>query len=155
MSAVTLLADRRGSSTALGYVLSLGISALLVTGLLIAGGGLLEGQRDRSVGVELRVVGQTVADDLASASRLADCDSCELTMRIDAPPRIAGEAYLISLVEVAAPDTYRLSLTTERSEVTVDVRLRTRLPVAETTVTGGTLVVEYDPAAGELEVRGG
>jgi hypothetical protein len=150
--------NRRATSTALGYVLSLGIAAILVSGLLIAGGGLMESQRDQTARTELEVIGQTVADDLASAARLADCDSCDLRLRIEVPRRVAGEAYLIRVVEMDADpsvDSYisRLVLSTERSDVSVNATVRTRRPVAETTVTGGTIVVEYDPAASELEVR--
>jgi len=145
--------DRRGASTALGYVLSLGISAVLITGLIVAGGGIMESQREQAARTELSVIGQTIADDVASASRLADCDSCELTLRIDVPARVAGESYLVDVVEVDPPHTYRLDLTTGRSGVTTAVTVRTRLPLVETSVAGGSLVVEYDSAAGELEVR--
>lgn len=145
--------DRRATSTALGYVLTLGIASLLISGLLIAGGGLMEGQRDQTARIELEVIGQTVADDLSSAARLADCDSCDLRLRIDVPSRIAGEAYLIEIIEISPPDTYRLALSTGQSNVAVNVTARTARPVAETTVTGGTMVVEYDPASGQLEVR--
>ena len=145
--------DRRATSTALGYVLSLGIAAILVSGLIIAGGGLMEGQRDQSARIELQVIGQTVADDLASASRLADCESCRVRLRIDVPSRVAGEAYRIRVVEVDSPHIHRLALTTGRTNAAANVTVRTTLPVAETTVAGGALVVEYDPAAGVLEVR--
>lgn len=145
--------DRRATSTALGYVLSLGIAAILVSGLIIAAGGLMESQRDQSARIELQVVGQTVADDLASASRLADCDSCRVQLRIDVPSRVAGEAYRIQVVEVDPPHISRLALTTGRTNAAANVTVRTTHPIAETTVVGGTLVVEYDPAAGELEVR--
>jgi hypothetical protein len=148
--------DRRATSTALGYVLSLGIAAVLVSGLIVAGGGLMEDQRDQTARIELEVIGQTVADDLASAARLADCDSCDVRLRIDVPSRVAGESYLIDVVEVdgAAPSyRYRLALTTGRSNVAVDVTVRTSVPVTETSVTGGTMIAEYDPAAGQLEVR--
>lgn len=150
--------DRRATSTALGYVLSLGIAAVLISGLLIAGGGLMESQRDQTARTELEVIGQTVADDLASAGRLADCDSCDLRLRIDVPRRVAGEAYRVRVVEVDADptvDSYtsRFVLSTGRSDVAVNVTVHTSLPVAETSVAGGTIVVEYDPAASELEVR--
>jgi hypothetical protein len=145
--------DRRATSTALGYVLTLGITSLLISGLLIAGGGLMEGQRDQTARIELEVIGQTVADDLSSAARLADCDSCDLRLRIDVPSRVAGEAYLIEIIEVSPPDTYRLALTTGQSNVAVNVTARTARPVAETTVTGGPMIVEYDPASGQLEVQ--
>lgn len=145
--------DRRATSTALGYVLSLGIAAILVSGLIIAGGGLMESQRDQSARIELQVIGQTVADDLASASRLADCDSCTLQLRIDVPSRVAGESYRIQVIEVDPPHIHRLALTTGRSNAAANVTVRTTLSIAETTVVGGTLVVEYDPAASQLEVR--
>lgn len=146
--------DRRGSSTALGYVLSLGIAAVLISGLILAGGGLMEGQRDQSARIELNVVGQTLAEELTNAGRLADCPSCELTLRVDLPSRIAGGAYLIEVTDTAHPDVYRLVLSAGVSDVTATVRFRTRRPIDETTVTGGRLVVEYDPAAGTMEVRG-
>lgn len=153
-----LVSDRRATSTALGYVLSLGIAAILVSGLLIAGGGLMESQRDQSARIELQVIGQTVADDLSSAARLADCDSCAVRLRIDVPSRIAGESYLMRVVEVDADPSVgsyisRLVLSTGRSNVAVNVTVRTSVPVEETTVTGGAMIAEYDPGTGELEVR--
>lgn len=148
-----MIADRRATSTALGYALALGISAILISGLLIAGGGLMESQRDQSARTELRVVGQTLADDLSSAARLADCPSCELTLRTDLPDRVAGQAYQIRVNETPETNVYRLVLTATASDTTTDVRLRTRVPVEETTVVGGSLVIEYDPAASRLEVR--
>lgn len=155
---MTLSLDRRATSTALGYVLSLGIAAILITGLLVAGGELVQNQREQSAHTELEVIGQTIADDLASASRLADCDSCELSLRISVPDRVAGESYLIDIVEVEANPAYpeyiyRLDLETGRSGVTDSVMVRTRLPVAETSLAGGSLVVDYDSGAGQLEVR--
>lgn len=145
--------DRRATSTALGYVLSLGIAGILVSGLIIAGGGLMESQRDQSARIELQVIGQTVADDLASAGRLADCDSCRVRLRIDVPARVSGEAYRIRIVEVDPPHHYRLALTTGRTNTAANVTVRTTRPIAETTVVGGALIVEFDPVAGELEVR--
>ncbi|MFC7173354.1 hypothetical protein ACFQL0_08240 [Haloplanus litoreus] len=145
--------DRRGTSTALGYVLSLGIAAILISGLIVAGGGLMEGQRDQSARTELQVVGQTLAAELTNAGRLADCPSCELTLWADLPARVAGGAYLIEVVNTADPDIYRLVLSAEVADATATVRFRARRPVATTTVTGGRLAIEYDPAAGTLEVR--
>lgn len=158
MSAVTLRTDRRATSAALGYVLSLGIAAILVSGLIVAGGGLIDSQRDQAARLELQVVGETLAEDMTSAARLADCPSCDVTLRIDLPERVAGESYLIEVTEVSvSPEfyTYRLDLSTGRSDVEVDIRLRTRRPYQETSVAGGMVVVDYDPAANVMEVRNG
>jgi hypothetical protein len=143
--------DRRGSSTTLGYVLSLGIAAILISGLIVAGGGLMESQRDQSARTELQVVGQTLAEEVASAGRLADCPSCELRLRVDLPTRIAGGAYLIEVTDAAGTGIYRVVLNTSVTDVTASVRFRSRLPVDETSVAGGPVVIVYD--SGTLEVR--
>lgn len=153
MSTLTLRYDRRGSSTALGYVLSLGIAAILISGLIVAGGGLMESQRDQSARTELQVIGQTLAEEVTSAGQLADCPSCELRVRVDLPTRVAGGTYLIGVTDTPDTGIYRLVLNTSVTDVTATVRFRTRLPVDETSVAGGPVVIAYDPAAGSLEVR--
>jgi hypothetical protein len=150
---MSLRTDRRGTSTALGYVLALGIAAILISGLLIAGGGLMESQRDQATRLELEVVGQTLAEDVTSASRLADCPSCEVRLRVDLPERVAGESYRIEVNDTADPDVYRLVLSADSVDVSTEVRLRTRYPVQQTTVASGTVIVEYDPATDTMEVR--
>jgi hypothetical protein len=148
---VTLRSDRRGSSTALGYVLSLGIAAVLISGLIVAGGGLMESQRDQSARTELEVIGQTLAEEVTSAGRLADCPSCELRLRVDLPSRVAGGSYLIEVTDTADAGIHRLVLNTSVTGVTIRVRFRSRLPVAETSLAGGPVVIVYD--SGTLEVR--
>lgn len=148
---MTLRSDRRGSSTALGYVLSLGIAAILISGLIAAGGGLMENQRDQSARTELEVVGQTLAEEVTSAGQLADCPSCELRLRVDLPTRVAGGAYRVTVTDTADTGIYRIVLNTSVTDVSVSVRLRTRLPVDQTSVAGGPVVIVYD--SGSLEVR--
>ncbi|MFC7028484.1 hypothetical protein ACFQH8_15745 [Halomicroarcula sp. GCM10025710] len=62
--------DDRAVSTALGYVLTLSIASLLVTGLIIAGSGFVEDRREQVVREELTVIGQQIGADLARADRL-------------------------------------------------------------------------------------
>ncbi|MFB6109064.1 MAG: hypothetical protein ABEJ82_09555 [Haloplanus sp.] len=150
-------ADRRGASTALGYVLSLGISALLISGLILAGGNLMDDQRQRTARVELRVIGQKFAGDLSTADRLASCPSCDdLRLRSDLPTRAASESYTIRLENETVGGgryRYRLHLHTVESNVSAEVGLRTVRPVQTPgSVVGGPLVVNYDAATGTLVV---
>lgn len=154
---MTLLTDRRGTSTALGYVLSLGISALLISGLILAGGSLMESQRDQTARTELRVVGQKFAGDLTTADRLTSCSGChDLRLVSDLPQQAAGENYVIRLQNETTTGryTYRLELETVESDVTTTVRVRTVRPVQTPgAVVGGELAIVYDPATATLEVR--
>ena len=49
--------DDRAVSTTLGYVLSLAIASILISGLMLATAGFVEGQREQVIRSELEVVG--------------------------------------------------------------------------------------------------
>ena len=61
----------RGVSTILGYSLNLVVATLVVKGVLIAAGSLVESQRDQAARAELNVVGERLVADLETADRLA------------------------------------------------------------------------------------
>ncbi|MGB9963530.1 DUF7266 family protein [Halobacterium hubeiense] len=141
--------DDRGVSTALGYVLNVGVAAILVTMLLFSAGSLVETQRDRAVETELRVVGERVAADLAAADRLARAsDGGSVRYAVDAPGSVAGFRYDVAINESGSGNVV---LDADRSDVTVTVEFRTETPVEGGTVSGGDFVVTYD--GGELEVE--
>lgn len=152
------MGDDRAVSTTLGYVLNLAVATLLLTGLLVAGGGLVEDQRERATRAELRVLGQQLAADLAAADRLAAAADPGDTVRVDRdlPATVTGSTYAIEVVGGTDP---ALVLDAERFDVTVRVSLAVETELESSSVTGGTVRVVYgdfdaDPA-GELEVRDG
>lgn len=131
----------RGVSTALGYVFTLGISAVLVTMLLVAAGTLVEDQRERAIRDELEAVGERVAGSLEAADRLAlASDDGTVRVSIALPARVTGRPYT---VEVRPGPSPVVVLTTENPAVTVRVPFETTVPVTATTVPGGRLVVTY------------
>ena len=158
----------RAVSTALGYVLSLGITAILISGLLLAGGNFVEGERTRVTQTELDVVGQRLASQLTSADRAAMTVDADGTLVIEArlPDRIAGTPYGIEITEEATPDgaqnTYTLTLRTRTPDVTTSVSVHTTTPLLNATVDGGTLRIRYvdsdddgDTGKDSLEVTDG
>lgn len=148
--------DTRAASTTLGYVLALGITSVLVTGLLLGAGGLVEDQRERTVRSELQVVGQMVAADVSAGDRLARAGDAAFVIRRDVPRRVAGVSYTIEVVNESATDTYlRLGTTNPSVTVEVDVALRSTLAESHLSVRDGRVVVTYDPATGRLEVTDG
>jgi len=146
--------DVRAVSTTVGYALTLGITALLVTGLLIAGGGFLQEQRETSTRSELEVIGHQVASDIASADRLTGSGVTEVSIRRSLPQRVTGSAYSIA-VENSAQS--HLVLTSADPEVTVRVDMETVFVgnsdgVASGTVDGGDIVIEYDTSNDQLVI---
>lgn len=147
----------RAASTAVGYVLTLGITLLLVVGLLSVSVTLVEDQRSRAVNAELSVLGNRLAADLASADSMVRAADTPATasVRVALPDRVAGGQYRISIDERADAGgyyRYRLVLESDVADTAVAVHLKTGTEVAETTVSGGSVTVAYDAGSGRLEV---
>ena len=142
-------ADRRGVSTAVGYVLTLSVATILISGLLVGLGGFVEDQRAGTARDELRVIGQQVAGDLSSADRLARVGSpIEVRIRRGLPDSVTGASYRI---EVTDGDPVSVELSTENPDVFVSLGIHLDTPVVDSTLGGGDLVIRLN-AGGELEV---
>ncbi|MEF8800034.1 MAG: hypothetical protein V5A56_03255 [Halolamina sp.] len=142
----SVLTDERGVSTTLGYSLTLAISAILITGLLAAGGTLVEDQRERIADEELGVAAEQLASGLGDANRLAGTDTDGvLRVTVWLPDRIAGGEYTMTLANQPTADNQpaRGTIVAESQavDVTVQLSLRTSVPVANRTVTGGPMIV--------------
>jgi hypothetical protein len=144
----------RGVSPVFAYVLTLGISSLLVAGLVIAAGGYVETQREATSRSELRVLGQQVSADIAAADRLTRTEGAtEVSISRTLPERVVGSQYSLSVRTGSDdPTDPYLELTTVRPDVTVEVGVATETAVGETRIGGGEMVVEYDGSADELVV---
>lgn len=143
------MTDRAVSST-LNYVLSLGIMAILVTGLLSAGGGFVEDRQEEVVRSELEVIGQQVASDIQRADRLvtAGDGNEQVTLTQSLPERISGTTYQMSL----EPSGPKLVLKSTDPEISVSVRLQTTTTLGASSAGGGTVVVTYPSGSNQLEV---
>ena len=146
--------DARAVSTTLGYVLALGITAVLVSGLLVAAGGFVEDQRERVVRSELEVVGQQVASGVSVTDRLvaASGSNTRASARLRLPEEVADREYTVRIV----PDgsAYAVDVRVEDPDQVVTVGFVTTTPLQTgTTVRGGTLLVSYDESGGHLTLR--
>lgn len=144
----------RAVSTTLGYVLTLTITAVLVSGLLVGTGQYVDDQRRQVTDREMSVLGERIAARTADADRMARAGNGTnaVRVRVQLPRTVAGESYRIEVSEpaVTTPRTHEITLTTGRADRSVSVSLRTGVDVEETTLPGGTLVVVYDPATERL-----
>lgn len=144
----------RGVSAVLGYVLTLGIVTLLISGLFFAAGNFVENEHERAVRSELEVVGNRVAADIAAVDRLALAagSSGEAELLTDLPPRVAGKSYNIAISSVPATNTvYFINLTAPDLDVGVEVRVKSSTTVVERTVSGGDLRVVFNGTHVEVQ----
>ena len=86
----------RAVSIAVTHVLTIAITTVLISGLLIAAGSMLEGQQDRSAEQSLETVGERIAGEIAGAEQAAGDDGT-VTITADHPSRVASERYTVTL----------------------------------------------------------
>ena len=155
--------DERAVSTVLGYSLTLGITVLLISGLLISMGGLVDNQRERSVRSGLEVIGQKLAADVTAADRLVvagTTTSLQASITHDLPETVAGSTYTVTLRDGSDPgNDPELVLETRDPDITVTVTMATETPVPDpasaTSASGGTIRVRYHSASNTLVIENG
>jgi hypothetical protein len=144
--------DARAVSTTLGYVLSLAIATLLITGLIIAGGSYVETQREQVIRDELTVVGQQLASDIERVDRLvrAGADgTVSVSVNQTFSNSVTGSSYRIDL----DADDRTVVLSTPNPEVTVRVGIANVTALGDSSVGGGAVQITYDEGDEHLEVQ--
>jgi PKD repeat protein len=128
-----LARDDRAVSVAVSYVLALGITAILISGLLVASSDYLEDERQRATIQELDGLGNRLAAAFADADRLSRSGG-GTNLTVERPSRIAGSDYRVEIrrgpVCAAPSETDCLHLRTATSNISVTVPLANRSRVS-------------------------
>jgi hypothetical protein len=140
----------RGTSVTLNYVLVLGISTVLVTGLIIAGGSFVEDQREAVIEGELRIVGNHLASNLEQVDRYVNASESgnPTTAYVNQTfqQEVTGSTYQIELLDNGGDP--QLLLTSTRGDVEVSVPLSVRTPVDDgAAASGGEVTAAYESGA--------
>ena len=141
----------RAVSVTVNYVMTITIATLLLSGLAVSAGGLIESQSERAIESELDVLGQRLAADIESADRLATVAggaNAEVRIETRLPTRVAGAGYDITVVE----SELVLRSTDPAISVTVPLRVTNDL-VEGRTVQGGNVVIRWSDGTDRLEVE--
>lgn len=144
--------DERAVSATIGYAITLGIASLLITGLLIAGGGFLQNQREDTTETELEVIGEQISADISAADRLSATDADSVNITRNLPDSVTGSAYTVELHNKSgSPRRTYLELTSADPELTVRVDVATQeAGLRNATIGGGAIEVGYDNNDNEL-----
>jgi len=101
-SARVRVTSDRGVSTAVTHVLAIGITTILISGLLVAAAGLLTGQQDSAGRTQLQEIGNRIAEQIYVASERVDqteSGTDSVTITVTQPARVAGYSYTATLVD--------------------------------------------------------
>ncbi|GGJ00199.1 hypothetical protein GCM10008995_07550 [Halobellus salinus] len=151
----------RAVSITVNYVIVLGITAVLVSGLLVGAGGYVQDQRTSVVREELTVVAERLAAGIADADRLARADAQSRSVRVGVrlPARVAGESYRITVTTRSTPGEgpmrYALTLRSSGTDVRVTLTTSTLVGIEEGSVSGGWVVVRADAGDSTLVLADG
>jgi hypothetical protein len=148
--------DDRAVSTTLSQVFVVGITAVLVSGLVVAAGGAVEEQRDRTARQELKTIGERVATNVQQVDRLATRPNTTVSMQTSHPRSVVGGRYDIALrtdgdCPTGVSACVRLYAPGPGVEAVVPVSNVTAVESSE--VAGGSLTVRYDGTAVSLEAE--
>jgi len=145
-------ADRAVSVT-VGYVMTLAVSTLLLSGLFVAGGSFVETERERAAQGELTVVGERIAADLRTVDRVASSaspprENLTVDRPLTLPDRVSGTGYRVRIEATDSAGT--ITLESGQTDAIVEVPFRTNedIAVRNATVNGGDLLIRWDTDAG-------
>jgi hypothetical protein len=120
------VSDERAVSTVVSHTIALGITSLLVLGLLYAGGAYLDDQRTIAAREGLSTVGSVLSEDVSQLDQMTQ-QGGTTTVRANVPQRVAGRSYEVRLrpaSECTEPSTGThscLVLTTSNPDVTEEI----------------------------------
>lgn len=136
------LTHDRGLSTAVSYVLMLGIVALLVSTMTPVFAAIVSDQQEDAVASNLEVIGHDLAGEIERADRLAIAagENNSVVVEMDLPARIGEGGYLVVIAGDPATNRTQIRLHSPDHDITVAVGLNTTLALEPT---------RFDPHGGE------
>lgn len=142
----------RGVVSPLSHSLTLGITALLVVGLVAGAGTFLENQREDAVETELKTIGNRLASEISAADAAAQSGN-SLTVASSQPARIAGNDYDVVLLTGSDCDRTRFSsetclrLSATDPDVTVHVPIQNDSTLSIESTDDGLVSVSVTPSS--------
>lgn len=135
--------DSRGASIAVNHALTLGITTVLISGLILGAGSQLGEQQDRVIREGLRDVGESTVNELYRIDRLAQGNvNNDVVSEVPYPNRVGGETYELRLEETATGA--RLIAHTADGTKRVPIEFQVQSEICEREVNGGPVGIIYD-----------
>lgn len=136
--------------TIVSHVLSVGITTLLIVGLVSGATGFLETHEARAAQTEIETIGNRLAGSMASADRLAQ-QSDGVTVHVTLSESVAGSSYTTKLVHgtcSGVPTSTCLELSAGSHEVSTVVAVRNETSLHLERGVGGQFVISSNGSSG-------
>lgn len=139
----------RATSVTVNYTLSLVIVTVLMAGLLVGASNHLDAQREQTVRSEFDVIGNRLAADIGAADALAQrttgTPDDEMVLRTSLPAETAGAGYEITVnaTDFGGYHLVEVQFVSLETSVNREVTLKSRTPVVNSTLSGGSYEIAY------------
>lgn len=144
--------DTRGASITVTHALTIGITTILISGLLFSSGNLLQRQQERVVENSFQDIGESIVNEVVRIDRLADGNvNSDITSQVPYSPQVGGENYEVELTTTSGQTTVIVS--TVDGTIQVPIRVTTESAVCQSEVNGGPLEIAYDAGNECLTLR--
>jgi FlaG/FlaF family flagellin (archaellin) len=149
----------RAVSITVTHVLTIGITTILIAGLLTSAGTMLETETQRSTEASLETIGERMADEIGNVDQIATPSGGNVTITADHPRTVANSRYTVEFGEdCEAPlldgSTDCLELTAANTNVVVHVPIKTDAAIdTSSSARGGTIEIVYDGTTDTILIR--
>lgn len=151
----SFLQDDRAVSFNVGYTITVGITAILIIGLISGVGVVIDGQQNRAISHQVDVIGDQVASGVMATDRLGGVgEGANASITRELPSDVVGTPYSVRLVDQGDGGAVVVEAVNGEYEETVPVNIEG--DIQETAVPGGVtveIVHEIDRSTGERTVR--
>lgn len=144
--------DDRAVSTAVSHAITIGITSIMLTGLMVGAGQMVDDQREYVVERGLEDVSSAVVSDLMRMDQF-NTTGTSISFSTAHPERIGEYPYTINVKTSSSVTTVYLNSSAPVPHDSVLARYENDTSVCESTVDGGRVTVTYDPDADCIELR--
>ena len=146
--------DTRGVSIALTHALTLGITALLIAGLVLGAGQLLDEQAEDTTRSGLYDVSESLTNELVAVDRITGPGTNgRTTVHVGLPQRLGNDQYTVALVEQG--DTGVVFANSSSPTMSAKVGVEYEADICEQRLLGGPVRVVYDATEDCLTIESG
>jgi hypothetical protein len=131
----------------------MGITSVLIAGLIITAGGAVETQRERAVAGELATIGERIGTELTALDRVADPTNTTMTVVTSHPKRVVNSRYRVRLTSNHGDCRTDACLVLESRaiEAPVVIPVRDDVDTVESTAFGGEIKLVHNGTAVRVE----